>query len=172
MKKTICLFLTLLLFAGCTNQPVENNENDTSENNAEQETQVEFAPENIVCSTEMDGIIEEQTFVTNDEGILLSTTSIMTIPYSLYGDITSEQKNELFEEVKAQFPYKGVTVTNKSSEDDFIIEIVFDYENVDFEELIEAGHVLVVEGAEFNGEIKFDEALSHMLSEGYTCVVK
>ena len=175
MKKYMLVVLTALLLAGCSNAAVDGTPNGESQNTENKTAQIEVAPGDIVCYMEMEGVVEEKVFEVDDDGFLLSTTSYMTIPYSLYGDITDKEKNNLFEDVKKQFEYKGVTVTNESSQDNFVIKIVFDYTEADFKELEEAGHILVAENADMETDIytiSFEEALSYMLTEGYTCVVK
>lgn len=145
MKKLFCVLLVgMLLMSGCS----EEEEKKT------------------VCRYEMDGITEEMTLTSLGDTVL-STTSVLKLPFALY-EVSTEEEKELFtEQMLSAFEVEGVHVESKSTEDEFILEMVINMEEVTLSTLAELG---MIASDEVDSEvISLEKTLESLTTSGYTC---
>ena len=145
MKKMLCLmFAGMILFSGCAK---------------DEEKQA-------VCRIDKDGITEEMTVnALNDQ--VLSTSSLMKLPFSMYEIETDEEKELFIEQMLLPFQIDGVNAVSKSTDDEFVLEMTIDLTTASFETLVELG---MLASEDLDAEIiSFEKTVEGLKASGYAC---
>ena len=146
MKRIVCILMVgLLLMSGCAKDEEKK----------------------AVCRVHQNGISDEMTLnALNDE--VLTSKSVMTVPFSLYELTTEEEKTQFAEQMMAGFAdVEGVKVSSETTEDEFVLTIEVDYTVVTLEGLLELG---LIEESDMDSEmISYEMTVEGLVSMGYTC---
>lgn len=145
MKKLICVMIAgMLLLGGCA-EPEEKN---------------------AVCKVTTDEMTEEMTLQALDDEVL-SVKSIMKLPFSQYGISTDEEKALFREQMLEGLHYEGVKVEDKSTADEFIMELTINFDEVSYQDLVALG--MMSESDVDSEMISLSKTLEGLTAGGYTC---
>lgn len=120
-----------------------------------------------VCRITQDGISDELTLnALNDQ--VLTTTSIMKLPFSMYDLTTDDEKAQFVEQLMAGFgEYEGIEVDSETTEEEFVLKMSIDYSIVKLEDLVTLG--LIAQSDVDSEMISFEKTVESLTASGYTC---
>ena len=147
MKRLVCLLMiALLVIGGCAKKDEEKK---------------------AVCRMTTDGISDEMTIEALNDTVVTSK-SVMKLPFSLYGLTTDDEKAQFAEQMMAEFTeVAGIKITSESTADEFILTLEIDYSTVAFESLL---HLGMMNESDMDVEIiSFEKTVEELSASGYTC---
>ncbi len=147
MKRLVCLLMIgMFMICGCA-QKVEEKK--------------------AVCRITNEGISDEMTIEALNDTVMTSK-SVMKLPFSLYGLTTDDEKAQFAEQMMAEFTeVDGIKITSESTNDEFILTLEVDYSVVAFESLLQLG---MMSESDMDVEIiSFEKTVEGLKTSGYTC---
>lgn len=147
MKRCVCLMMAvLLLVCGCAKADEEKK---------------------AVCKVTTEGVSDEMTIEALNDTVL-TTKSVMKLPFSMYGLLTEDEKTQFAEQMMDKFAVvEGIKVSYESTEDVFILTLEVDYSMAAKENLLDLG-VIVEEDLDVD-YISFEKTVEGLKLSGYTC---
>ena len=109
---------------------------------------------------------EEMTLQSLDD-VVLSVKSIMKLPFSQYGISTDEEKALFRGQMLEGLHYEGVKVEDKSTADEFIMELTINFDEVSYQDLVALG--MMSESDVDSEMISLSKTLEGLTAGGYTC---
>ena len=147
MKRLVCLLMIgMFMICGCA-QKVEEKK--------------------AVCRITNEGISDEMTIEALNDTVMTSK-SVMKLPFSLYGLTTDDEKAQFAEQMMAEFTeVAGIKITSESTADEFVLTLEIDYSTVAFESLL---HLGMMNESDMDVEIiSFEKTVEELSASGYTC---
>ncbi len=147
MKRFISLLIVgLLIISGCAKKDEEKK---------------------AVCRITNEGISDEMTIEALNDTVMTSK-SVMKVPFSLYGLTTEDEKAQFSEQMMAEFTeVDGIKIASESTADEFVLILEVDYSVVAFESLLKLG---MMNENDMDVEIiSFEKTIEGLKTSGYTC---